>query len=102
AEPRSTSEIGRPVARIHVADGDQIAGSGKGEDLPPLGGSADGDAAVDLGEAWGDAGPSPTGLLVGSPGFAGRENGLDRGHSVTVESGAALAWAVGAALFRLP
>ena len=34
AEARSAGEVGGPVAGIHVADGDEIAGSGEGEELP--------------------------------------------------------------------
>ncbi len=62
AESRSTGEVGGPVAGIHVADGDEIAGAGEGEDLPPGGAGPDGDASVDLGEAGGDAGSAPAGL----------------------------------------
>ena len=35
AEPRAAREVGGPVARVHVADGDQVSGAGEGQHLPP-------------------------------------------------------------------
>ena len=52
AEARAAGDVGRPVARIHVADRDQVARSGKGEQLQEPGAAArDSDAGVDLGQA---------------------------------------------------
>ena len=51
AEPRSAGEVGGPVARIHVADGDEIAGSGEREHLPEPVLVRDRDGPVDLCEA---------------------------------------------------
>ena len=37
AKLRAAREIGRPVARVHVADRDEKAGAGEGEQLAPEG-----------------------------------------------------------------
>ncbi len=51
AELRAAREVGRPVARVHVADGDDEAGPGEGAQLAPAGAArGHGDAAVDLGQ----------------------------------------------------
>jgi hypothetical protein len=42
SEARSAGEVRRPVARIHVADGDEVARAREGENLPPRGALADG------------------------------------------------------------
>src|SRR5205807_1927870 len=59
AERRASGEIRRPIARIHVSDGDQIARSGERENLPPPSPLADRNGAIDLGEARGNARPTP-------------------------------------------
>ena len=52
AEARAAGEVGGPVAGVHVADGDEVAGAGEGEQLAPEAGAVrDGDRAVDLGQA---------------------------------------------------
>ena len=49
AEARAAGEVGRPVARVHVADGDQVARAGEGEQLAPEAGAVGHrDGAVDL------------------------------------------------------
>ncbi len=68
AEARAAGEVGGPVARVHVADGDQVAGAGKGEQLAPESGAVrDGDRAVDFGQAD---------LARGQPPAAGRRGRL--------------------------
>src|SRR5262249_38428556 len=47
---RAAGDVGGPVARIHVADGHEVARAGKGEDLSPPGAAGNGDAAVRFGE----------------------------------------------------
>ena len=49
AEPRAAGEVGGPVARVHVADGDEIARAGERQRLPPTR-ALHGDGAVRLGE----------------------------------------------------
>ena len=39
AEARAAGEVGGPVARVHVADGDEVAGAGEREQLPPEAGA---------------------------------------------------------------
>ena len=63
-EPRSAGEIGRPVAGIHVADGDEISRSGEGEQLPKEVSAADGNRAIDLLQTRRDARATPTGEVV--------------------------------------
>ena len=57
AKLRAAGEIGGPVSRVHVADRDEKAGSGKGRELAPERGvSRDGDApgfALELGSGQG-------------------------------------------------
>ncbi len=49
AELRAAGKVGRPVAGIHVADGDEKAGAGKRQQLPPERGRCrDHDAAVNF------------------------------------------------------
>ncbi len=49
AVARAAGEVSCPVAGIHVADGDQVAGPGKGEHLSPESGADwNGDGAVNL------------------------------------------------------
>src|SRR5437773_1285816 len=51
AEARAAGEVGRPVARVHVADAHQVGGPGEGEHAPePAGAAGDHHAAVDLGQ----------------------------------------------------
>src|SRR6185437_7076418 len=52
AEARSAGEIGGPVARIHVADGDEITRAGEREELSEEAPAADRHAPIDLLEAW--------------------------------------------------
>ena len=52
AVARAAGEVGGPVAGVHVADGDEIAGAGEGEQLAPEAGAVGNrDRAVDLGQA---------------------------------------------------
>ena len=52
AEARAAGEVGGPVARVHVADRDEVARAGKGEHLFPESGAVrNGDRAVDFGQA---------------------------------------------------
>ena len=52
AVARAAGEVGRPVARVHVADGDQVARTRKRQQLPPETGiERDDDRAVDLTQA---------------------------------------------------
>ena len=39
AVPRAAGEVGRPISRVHVADGDEIAGTGEREQLSPEAGA---------------------------------------------------------------
>ena len=49
AVARAAGEVGRPIAGVHVADRDQVAGAGKREQLAPeTGAVGNGDRAVDL------------------------------------------------------
>ena len=51
AKLRAAGQIGRPVARIHVADGDEKAGPGEGQQLSPKRSRGrDDDAAMNFGE----------------------------------------------------
>src|SRR5215212_3191615 len=63
AEPCATGQICRPVARIHVADGDQESRAGKCHELPPKGRRlGHNDGAMDLWQRnlTADASPSRT------------------------------------------
>ena len=52
AEPGAAGEVGRPVARVHVADRDQVARAGEREQLAPEAGAVrDGDRAVNFRKA---------------------------------------------------
>src|SRR5678815_1321628 len=59
AELRSAGEVGCPVAGVHVTDGDEVSGSGKGEDFPPPGGAGDRYGPINFGEGGGYAGAAP-------------------------------------------
>ena len=60
AEAGAAGEVGRPVAGVHVADGDEVAGPGEGEELAPEAGAlGNGDRAMDLGQARGTGGEAP-------------------------------------------
>ncbi len=61
-ERGAAGQVRRPVARVHVADGHQVARPGEREQLAPPAAPADGDGAIDLGEARRDARPAPPGL----------------------------------------
>ena len=64
AVARAAGEVGGPVAGVHVADGDEIAGSGEGEHLAPEAGAVrDGDGAVDFGQAEAARRESPAAWL---------------------------------------
>ena len=84
AEFGAAADVGGPVARIHIADGDQIAGAGEGEDFAePVGVVSDGNAAVGLGEGGECEGAAPGGNfgLIGGEGRGGGESlGEDVGH----------------------
>ncbi len=65
AELRAASEVGGPVAGIHVTDGHEETGPGKGEQLPPERGiGRHEDAAVHLGQRNLAGLPAPGGLRV--------------------------------------
>ncbi len=53
AEAGAAFEVGGPVAGIHVADADQIGGSGEGEHAPPEGDLRRSHAGVNVGERSG-------------------------------------------------
>jgi len=79
-ELRSACEVGRPVARIHVSDGDEVSRSGEGDELAPDGRARDRYGSVDLGEGRRDASVSPAGVGM-SGGLRGSRNAWDRSHS---------------------
>jgi hypothetical protein len=58
-ELRSSGEVSSPVAGVHVADRDEVSGSGKGEDFAEPVRMRDRDRPIDLGQARGDAGATP-------------------------------------------
>src|SRR5213076_3189927 len=54
----TAGEVGRPVSRIHVTDGDEITGAGEREQLSPKAGVArDRDSAMHFRQTW----PRPLG-----------------------------------------
>src|SRR6476660_6670549 len=60
SESCASSQIGRPVSRIHIAHSDQKSRSGKCHELPPKGGRLwHKDGAVNLRQGNLTAGPSP-------------------------------------------
>src|SRR5205814_2656341 len=60
----AAGEVGGPIARVHVADSDEVAGTGESEHLSPEAGAVGNrDGSVDLGEA--DRGG------IGAPAFSG-------------------------------
>src|SRR4029450_9078822 len=62
AEPCASGQIGRPVARIHTAHGDQESRTGKSHELPPKGRRLwHKNGAMDLWQGNLTAGPSPGG-----------------------------------------
>ena len=66
AVPGAACEVGGPVAGVHVADGDEIAGSGEGEELAPEAGAVrDGDGAMDFGQAEAAGRETPSALRFG-------------------------------------
>ena len=56
AEARAAFQIGGPVARIHVADADQVGWPGEGKHAPPQRRLSGGDARMDLGQGSIDCG----------------------------------------------
>ena len=50
AEARAAFQVRGPVARIHVADADQVGRPGKGEHAPPEGDLRGADGGVNVGE----------------------------------------------------
>ena len=76
AEARSAGEVGRPVAGVHVADGDEVSGPGEGEQLSEEAPAADGNGPIDVLQARRDARAPPArfgirhGTLVGDFGRA--------------------------------
>ena len=78
AEPRAAGEIGGPVARVHVADRDQVARTGEGQQLAPEAGVCrDGDGAVDFGQAVRGRRQAPA--------FEGRRRGIFCGHRMSFD-----------------
>ena len=68
--PGASGEVGRPVARVHVPDGDEIAGSRKCEELAPESRAhRHVDRAVDLGQALGGQREAPPRPERGRPGL---------------------------------
>ena len=52
AKLRAAREVGRPVARVHVPDRDQVAGTGKGQQpAPPVAAEGDGNGPVHFRQA---------------------------------------------------
>ena len=52
AEARAAGEVGRPVARVHIADGDHVARAHEGEQAAePQAAMRHGDGGIDLGQA---------------------------------------------------
>ena len=85
SEFRAAADVRGPVAGIHVADSDEIAGAGESQDFAkPVGVVGDGDAAVGFGERGERESAAPGGDfgLVGGQGRGGGESlGEDVGHS---------------------
>ena len=70
AVARAAGEVGRPVAGIHVADGDEVARTGEGEQLAPeAGADRDGDRSVDFGQAEVSRRPAPVRGSAAGPEF---------------------------------
>ena len=68
AELRAAAEVGGPVAGVHVADGDEVAGPGKCQDFAdPRGCVRDGYRTMGLGER----GQTPCAEFAGSRGSSG-------------------------------
>jgi hypothetical protein len=61
AEPCAAGDVGGPVARVHVAHGDEISGPGEREHLAPPAEAVHRDGAVGLGEGGGGARAAPAG-----------------------------------------
>ena len=84
AELGAAADVGGPVAGVHVADGDEIAWAGEGENFAkPVRAVGDGYAAVGFGERGEREGAAPRGYfgLVGREGRGGGESlGEDVGH----------------------
>ena len=58
---RAAGEVGRPIPGVHVADGDQVARPGEGEQFPPEAAAVGtGDRAVDFRQAEGTRWLTPT------------------------------------------
>ena len=63
-------QVGRPVSRVHVADGDQIPGTGERQHLAPESGPGrDGDRSMNLGKTDAALGKPPPSGRVGFCGF---------------------------------
>ena len=71
AEARPTGEIGRPIARVHIPDGDQVTRSGERHHFPEPGGAVHIDGAVHFGQRRRQPRPTPAGLLGGRRARAG-------------------------------
>ena len=62
AEFGAAADVGGPVAGVHIADGDEIAGAGEGQDFAkPVGVVGDGDAAVGFREGGESESAAPGG-----------------------------------------
>ena len=72
AELGPAGDVGRPVAGIHVADRDEIAGAGEGQHLPPeAAADRNGNGSVDFGKAQaGGWSPGSSGAASGSRSIA--------------------------------
>ena len=80
AEARAAGEVGRPVAGVHVADGDEIARAGEGEQLAKEAAGADGHAAIDVLQARRDARMAPP-VLAGMSRLLFRRSEVGAGHA---------------------
>ncbi len=72
AELGAAGDRGRPIARVHIADGDKIAGADKGDGPPPqAAGRGNADRPEDIGQRRLTGGPAPTPCPFGVHGFGG-------------------------------
>ena len=61
AKPGAATNVGGPIARVHIANGDEAARPGKGEDFAkPRGIRRNGNAAVRFGQGGRSEGPAPS------------------------------------------
>ena len=62
----AAGEVGGPVARVHISDGDEVSRTAKGEELPEPVSAADRNRPVRFGKGGRLAGASPAGDRAGS------------------------------------